>query len=150
MLRQTIFVISALIGSVAAEESQCAGGAALLYARAGQETKLKAAEALVASLSDKLSDEYMLKRWDDVDGTYAVHLDWMYRHARKYTDSAVEGFRHYGEHSGITYEINDALTERGGGDGYFRLTGEVDISAELLIAQVLTIQLGPLQGLIYV
>lgn len=129
--------LSMLPSAAAAESQQCDGSAASLYERPGQEDRLKPVAPLVSSLSDKLMDNYMLRRWDGTLGTYATHLEWMYQHAAVYTDAAKDGFRHYGEHNGITYEIDDELTKAGGGDGYFRLSGEIDIPPELLIAQVM-------------
>lgn len=116
---------------------QCNSTVSSLYVRKGQEKRLQPTEGLLAALASKQSDEYMLRRWDGVLGTFDTHLDWMYQHARRFTDPGTPGFRGYGTHSGIQYEINDELTKIGGGDGYFRLSGEIDIPPEGLIAQVM-------------
>mgnify|MGYP003386937695 CR=1 FL=1 len=114
---------------------QCSGD---LFIRSGQEKKLESLK--LDSVTSKLSDDYQLKRWDGELGNYTTHLDWMYQHAKEYTSVDKEGFRPWGEDHGVKYEIHDDLTQAGGGDGYFRLNGEVDIPPELLIAQVLDAQ----------
>jgi hypothetical protein len=125
------------IHAIDSSNEDCANVEGSLYVKQGMEARLKPAAELASSLAEKLSDGHALRRWDGEMGNYKTHLDWMYEHAKIYADPAKQGFRHYGEHSGIVYEIDDALTAAAGGDGYFRLSGELDISPELLIAQVM-------------
>ena len=113
-----------------------------LFVREGQEERLKRTDRLLSNLNSngKLTDDAVLRRWDGELGNFQTHLNWMLEHAKSYTDVHKKGFRHYGQHNGITYEIEDELTKSGGGEGYFRLSGEVDISPELVIAQVMDAQ----------
>lgn len=129
--------VAVIVSVSSAAEKQCETDGFSLFVRDGMEARLKPTEGLVFAVSEKLRDGYMLKRWDGVLGTFDTHLDWMYQHAREHTDPAKDGFRPYGEHSGIIYEIHDELTKAGGGDGYFRLSGEIDVPPEALVAQVM-------------
>lgn len=114
---------------------QCSGD---LFILPGQEKRLLALN--LDSVTSKLSDDYQLRRWDGQLGNYTTHLDWMYTHAQEYSDPQKDGFRPWGKAHDVVYEIHDGLTKAGGGDGYFRLSAEVDISPQLLIAQVLDAQ----------
>jgi hypothetical protein len=117
------------------KSEQCSGD---VFVRPGLERKLSALK--LNSVTSKLSDDYQLRRWTGDTGNYETHLDWMHEHAKEYTRPDKDGFRPWGEAHGVKYEIHDEMTKTGGGDGYFRLSGEVDISPQLLIAQVLDAQ----------
>jgi len=101
----------------------------------GYEKQLKPAEDLALSLRDKLTDDYVLTRWNGVRGTVDDHANWMLDNIKSLCDSSA--FRPYGSIHGITYEIHDNLTKESDGDGLFRLRGVVDIPADVIVAMVL-------------
>jgi len=66
--------------------------------------------------------------WDGSNRTAYNHIEWALDHVRAHTLGDVSGFRDYGEHHGVTYEIHDGLTAAGEGAGYFRLSADLDVA----------------------
>jgi len=80
-------------------------------------------------------------RWDGVRGTAKEHLDWMYEHTKEFCDlNNVAGFVSVGSTKGIKFEKHEELSNQGDGYGYFRLSGEIDISPEMLCAIALNVE----------
>mmetsp|Transcript_17046 Transcript_17046/g.33335 ORF Transcript_17046/g.33335 Transcript_17046/m.33335 type:complete len:308 (+) Transcript_17046:88-1011(+) len=95
---------------------------------------------LLRKVSPKLMDDAIFTRWDGGRDTAEGHLDWMTEHARKYCDVDCPGFEPMGIVDSVVYEMHSGLTHQGNGNGYFRLSGEVDISAELITALALDVK----------
>ncbi|GBG34293.1 Hypothetical Protein FCC1311_105162 [Hondaea fermentalgiana] len=89
------------------------------------------------ALKPKCRDDAVFKRWDGVEATAKDHLDWMRDHAREFADPDKAGFVPQGVKDGVVFEIHPEMTRQGNGNGYFRVSGEVDISPELVVALAL-------------
>ena len=86
---------------------------------------------------DGLTIGRTLTLWDGTKRTPSGHMQWLHDHVRWHTEPALGGFRRTGEHAGVVYEMHDALTAKGDGAGYFRLTTELDVPADAFVSLLL-------------
>lgn len=76
-------------------------------------------------------------RWDGVEGTAESHMDWLNDQARSLmSDERSSEYRAYGEKRGVKYFIHDEMTAKGGGYGFFKLEGTLQIEARDMVASM--------------
>jgi hypothetical protein len=124
-----------------AAEDECSAEAreaaldAASYARAGQEALVqRLSRPVKESLRGKLGQGVVLERWDGARGTAEEHASWMLLKTRELVAPDAPGFKPWGAHEGVTYEMHEALSAEAGGAGLFRLSGTIEIPPELATA----------------
>jgi len=81
----------------------------------------------------KLKIDEKITAWDGTNRTARGHYEWMLDHIKTHID-ADEEYTYSGTKDGVVYDMHDKLTEEGGGAGYFRLRGEVEVDARTFAA----------------
>ena len=124
----------AAVDECSAEAREAALDAAS-YVRAGQEALVqRLSQPVKESLRSKLGQGVVLERWDGARGTAEEHASWMLSKTRELVSPDAPGFKPWGAHEGVTYEMHEVLSAEAGGAGLFRLSGTIEIPPELATA----------------
>jgi hypothetical protein len=88
------------------------------------------------SLQSAIKDNLWV-RWDGVEGSAEAHMEWIYKEAKSLmSEERLKEYRNYGEKNGVKYSINDELTSKGRGYGFFKLEGTLQLEPEDMVASM--------------